>query len=112
MDYLDKKLLKILGRKNYKKIKNYPEFFKKVYLVVLNIPKGETRTYKWVAKKVGNPKAYRAVGMALNKNPLTGIIPCHRVINSNGGLGGYSKGLEKKISLLMKEIYCARSSIG
>lgn len=103
MNYLDKKLLEILGKKNYNRIKNYPEFFKKVYLVVLSIPKGETRSYKWIAEKIGNPKAYRAVGMALNKNPLTEIIPCHRVINSNGELGGYSKGLDKKISLLKKE---------
>ncbi len=103
MTSIDKKLLNILGKKNFEKIKNYPEFFKKVYLAVLKIPKGQTRTYKWVAEKIGHPKAWRAVGVALNKNPLTEIIPCHRVINSDGSLGGYSKGIKKKISILKKE---------
>jgi len=79
------------------------EFQKRVYEVVKTIPVGEVRTYKWIAEKIGNPKAYRAVGQALKKNPYPGIIPCHRVICSDGSLGGYSQGLKKKTSLLRKE---------
>jgi methylated-DNA-[protein]-cysteine S-methyltransferase len=75
-------------------------FEKKVYQAVMSIPLGEVRTYKWVAKKIGLPKSYRAVGNALNKNPWPIIIPCHRVIASGGGLGGYSRTTAKKKSLL------------
>ncbi len=75
-------------------------FAKKVHRAVLSIPLGEVRTYKWVAKKIGYPKAYRAVGNALNKNPWPIIIPCHRVIASDGGFGGYSRGLNRKKKLL------------
>jgi O-6-methylguanine DNA methyltransferase len=100
---IEKKLLLILGKKNFLKIKNYPEFYKKVWLTTLTIPKGEIKTYKWVAKKIGHPKAYRAVGKALKENPLPGVIPCHRVIKSSGELGGYSQGINKKIQLLEKE---------
>ncbi len=105
MEYLDvdKKLINILGIKNFLKIKNYPLFYKKVYLEVLKIPKGQTKTYKWIAERVGSPYAYRAVGNALKNNPLPMVIPCHRVIKSSGELGGYSGGLKKKIFLLKKE---------
>ncbi len=75
-------------------------FAKKVYKVVLGIPLGEVRTYKWVAKKIGRPRAYRAVGQALKNNPYPLIIPCHRVIPCRGGLGGYILGKEKKRNLL------------
>lgn len=78
-------------------------FAKKVYKAVLRIPLGEVRTYKWVAKKIGYPKAYRAVGNALNKNPWPIIIPCHRVVASDGGLGGYSRGLNRKKKLMELE---------
>ncbi|MCS7230873.1 MAG: MGMT family protein [Elusimicrobiota bacterium] len=103
MNNTDKKLFKILGEKNYKVIKDYPLFYKKVWLKVLEIPKGEVRTYKWVAQSIGHPRAYRAVGKALKENPLTVIIPCHRVIKASGELGGYSKGIEHKYELLKKE---------
>jgi O-6-methylguanine DNA methyltransferase len=103
MDHIDKKLLFFLGKKNFFKIKDYPKFYKKVWLATLQIPKGETRTYKWIAEKIGCPKAYRAVGKALNENPLPIIIPCHRVIKSSGELGGFSQGINKKIKLLKKE---------
>lgn len=103
MNSVDIKLLKILGRDNFFKIKNYPEFYKKVWLAVLQIPKGEVRSYKWVAKKIGHDKAYRAVGKALKENPLTVVIPCHRVIKSDGDLGGYSKGVKVKYKLLKEE---------
>ncbi len=70
---------------------------------VKTIPYGETRTYKWVAERIGKPKAARAVGQALKKNPYPEIIPCYRVICSDGKLGGYSKGIQKKKKLLKKE---------
>ncbi|MCM8766309.1 MAG: MGMT family protein [Candidatus Omnitrophica bacterium] len=85
------------------KIINLTEFQKKVYSVVKKIPCGEVRTYKWVAEKIGKPYAYRAVGQALKRNPYLGVIPCHRVIRSDGKLGGYSQGLKKKLFLLKKE---------
>jgi len=78
-------------------------FQKKVYKVVRTIPKGETRSYKWVAEKIESPKAYRAVGSALNKNKHLSIIPCHRVIKSDGSIGGYSKGRALKKKILKKE---------
>ena len=81
-------------------------FQQKVYKAVLNIPCGKVRSYKWVAQKIGKPNAARAVGQALKKNPLVGIIPCHRVIASDGSLGGFSKGLKKKRQMLCEEGIC------
>lgn len=78
-------------------------FQKKVYQVVKTIPKGETRSYKWVAEKIGRPKAYRAVGQTLKKNPRPDIIPCHRVIRADGRMGGYFKGVELKRKILKQE---------
>lgn len=77
-------------------------FQQQVLNLTKQIPKGKVTTYKGIARKL-NTKAYRAVGQALhnNKNPIT--IPCHRVINSNGNLGGYATGLKKKILLLKSE---------
>ena len=79
------------------------EFERKVYLVVSKIPKGEVRSYKWVAKAVGRPKAARAVGNALNKNPYAPVVPCHRVVKSDGSIGGFSKGIKAKKRLLRRE---------
>jgi methylated-DNA-[protein]-cysteine S-methyltransferase len=67
------------------------------------IPYGETRTYKDIARYIGNPKAYRAVGLANNRNPIAIIVPCHRVIGSNGKLVGYASGLDVKEFLLKVE---------
>ncbi|MFW5632935.1 MAG: methylated-DNA--[protein]-cysteine S-methyltransferase [Acetivibrio ethanolgignens] len=67
------------------------------------IPYGETRSYREIAETIGNPKACRAVGMANNKNPIPIIIPCHRVIGSNGSLVGYAGGLAIKTQLLSLE---------
>jgi len=78
-------------------------FARKVYKVVLNIPVGEVRTYKWVAKRAGRPKAYRAVGQILKNNPYPLIIPCHRVIESSGNLGGYIWDEKTKSALLNLE---------
>jgi methylated-DNA-[protein]-cysteine S-methyltransferase len=78
-------------------------FALRVYKAVLTIPLGQVRTYKWVAGKIGSPRAYRAVGQALKNNPWPIIIPCHRVIASNGNLGGYSSGIGRKKKLLELE---------
>jgi len=75
-------------------------FAKKAYKAVLSIPLGEVRTYKWVAKKIGRPKACRAVGQVLKNNPYMLIIPCHRVISSSGKIGGYRGGVKMKRALL------------
>ena len=61
-------------------------------------------TYSEIAKNIGNPKSARAVGQALAKNPFAPEVPCHKVIRKNGKLGGYSKGIAKKIKLLKKEL--------
>lgn len=74
-----------------------------VWKELQNIPYGKTISYKEIAQKINKPKAYRAVGMANNKNPLPIIIPCHRVIGSNGKLIGYAGGLKLKNYLLELE---------
>lgn len=78
-------------------------FEKAVYRAILDIPPGEVCTYKAVAEAIGAPKAYRAVGNALHRNPYAVIVPCHRVIRSDGSPGGYAKGREAKKRLLRKE---------
>lgn len=78
-------------------------FTKKVYKIVLSIPLGEVRSYKWVAKHAGNPKAARAVGQILKRNPYPLFIPCHRVIRNDGKIGGYAWGKKKKERLLNLE---------
>jgi len=75
-------------------------FEKKVLRETLKIPLGETITYKELALRCGRPKAFRAVANALNKNPFTVLIPCHRVVASGNKLGGYSQGVAKKRRLL------------
>ena len=67
------------------------------------IPLGETRSYADIAKAVGDPNATRAVGMANGKNPIAVLVPCHRVIRSDGTLGGYAGGLDRKKQLLAAE---------
>ena len=79
-------------------------FFQSVWKALLDIPYGETRTYGDIAKAVGKPKAARAVGMANHYNPIMIIIPCHRVIGSNGQLVGYAGGLDVKRRLLNLEM--------
>ncbi len=78
-------------------------FQQKVWQALLDIPYGETRSYKEIAAAVGNIKACRAVGMANHNNPISFIIPCHRVIAADGGLGGYGGGLPLKEKLLSLE---------
>ncbi len=78
-------------------------FQKKVWDALREIPYGQTRTYKDIAIAVDSPKGFRAVGMANNKNPIAIIVPCHRVIGSNGKLVGYAAGMEIKTWLLALE---------
>jgi len=77
-------------------------FKENIYKIVKEIPRGRTITYKEVARLVGRPNAWRAVGNVLNGNKDSNI-PCHRVIRSDGKIGGYNKGARKKRSLLEKE---------
>ena len=81
------------------------DFERKVWLALKEIPYGETKTYKWLAERIGNPKANRAVGQALSKNPIPIVFPCHRVIESDGSIGGYSSGVDIKRRLLEIEYY-------
>ena len=80
-----------------------PPFYKKVLLEVKKVKYGETASYGKIARMAENSKAVRAVGTANAKNPLPIIIPCHRIISSNGKIGGYSNGLDKKLYLLNHE---------
>ena len=75
-------------------------FQKAVWKALLDIPYGETRSYRDIAETIGNPKAVRAVGMANNRNPISFIVPCHRVIGADGSLVGYGGGLALKQQLL------------
>jgi len=75
-------------------------FERKVWSVLAKIPYGQTRSYKEIAQAIGHPKAFRAVGNANGQNSIPLIIPCHRVIESNGGLGGFGHGLKVKKQLL------------
>ena len=81
------------------------QFQKDVWEAIDRIPFGETRTYKELASSIGHPKAYRAVANACGKNPNPVSTPCHRVISSDGTIGGYSGkgGIKKKKALLKKE---------
>ena len=79
-----------------------PSFKEKVYKIVSRIPKGKILTYKQVAALAGNPGASRAVGNILSKN-YDPKIPCHRVIRTDGKMGGYNRGIKNKLSILKKE---------
>jgi len=80
------------------------DFQKRVFSAVKKIPKGKVMSYKEVARLAGSPRAWRAVGNVLNKSAnWRAKIPCHRVIRSDGKIGGYKKGAKKKIALLKKE---------
>lgn len=79
------------------------EFQKQVWHALLTIPFGETRTYGQIAAQIGNPQAVRAVGGAANKNPISIIAPCHRVVGGNGKLVGFAGGLKIKNYLLSLE---------
>lgn len=78
-------------------------FQRQVWEIARLIPYSQTRSYTWVAEQIKKPQAVRAVGQALARNPLPIIVPCHRVVTSDGELGGYSGGLEMKRHLLYLE---------
>lgn len=76
------------------------DFQKRVWTALLTIPYGQTRSYGQLADQIGAPNASRAVGLANGRNPISIIVPCHRVIGSNGSLTGYGGGIERKRTLL------------
>jgi methylated-DNA-[protein]-cysteine S-methyltransferase len=87
-------------------------FYQRVWEATRTIPYGETQSYALVAEQVGKPGAARAVGQAMAKNPVPLVVPCHRVIASGRGLGGYGGGLEMKCQLLEMESRWVSQSTG
>lgn len=85
------------------KDKGFTPFQIKTYRYVCTIPWGKTRSYKWVAQRLGRAESSRAVGQALKRNPFPFIIPCHRVIKTDGTIGGFSLGKKLKKRLLELE---------
>ncbi|HVM61881.1 MAG TPA: methylated-DNA--[protein]-cysteine S-methyltransferase [Verrucomicrobiae bacterium] len=83
------------------------DFQQRVWGALTTIPRGETRSYGWVAQQIGKPKAARAVGLACGANPIPVVIPCHRVIAGDGSIGGFGGGLPMKQRLLALE-HCER----
>jgi methylated-DNA-[protein]-cysteine S-methyltransferase len=79
------------------------EFQARVLKLVLRIPRGRVTTYKELACALGKPRAYRAVGNAVARNPHPLKIPCHRIVRSDGGIGGYKLGIKRKVELLAQE---------
>jgi methylated-DNA-[protein]-cysteine S-methyltransferase len=80
------------------------EFQRRVWAALQTIPYGETRSYGQIAEQIGSPAASRAIGLANGRNPISIIVPCHRVIGSSGGLTGYGGGIERKRTLLELEM--------
>jgi methylated-DNA-[protein]-cysteine S-methyltransferase len=87
------------------------DFENEVWEALMEVPYGETRTYKWIAEKISKPHAFRAVGNALGKNPIPIVYPCHRIIESDGSIGGYSSGIDIKRRLLEIEYYTRLSKV-
>ncbi len=75
----------------------------RVYQATKRIPKSKVATYAWIARQINSPHAARAVGNTLHKNPYAPTVPCHRVVRSDGYLGGFASGMRKKEKLLRKE---------
>ena len=89
------------------------DFQRRVWDVARAVPYGETRSYKWLAEQAGNPRAYRAAAQAMAKNPFPLIVPCHRIIASDGSLGGFNGGLDlKKALLALERVHCRRTLQG
>jgi len=78
-------------------------FQRRVWDELRRIPRGETRTYQEIARAIGAPAAVRAVGSACGANPVALVVPCHRAVRTDGGLGGYAWGLKRKKKLLALE---------
>jgi methylated-DNA-[protein]-cysteine S-methyltransferase len=90
---------------------SYKTVFERAVLVATyKIPKGKISTYKEIAEKIGRPRAHRAVANALHKNPLHPIVPCHRVVRSDGGFGGEKRGAESRRKLVKDEGVPIRNS--
>ncbi len=100
---MKRKLKKVSGAKKSPLFDGCTAFEISVYECIMKIPYGETRSYSWVAERIGKPKATRAVAQALHRNPWPLIIPCHRVVASDGKLGGYAYGAKLKRLLLLLE---------
>ncbi len=79
------------------------EFERSVLVATFKIPRGKVSTYKRIAEKIGTPRAYRAVANALHKNPLHPVVPCHRVVRSDGGFGGEKKAAGSRRKLVKDE---------
>jgi methylated-DNA-[protein]-cysteine S-methyltransferase len=90
-------------------LQGQPRFRVKVWKVLQSIPYGRVRSYGWVARKVGKPRAARAIGGACGANPVPLLVPCHRVIAGDGSLGGFSGGMGVKKRLLKLEGICFRT---
>ncbi len=80
------------------------QFQRKILRATSRIPVGETRTYAWTSRRAGSPRGCRAAGQALNRNPVPLLVPCHRVVESSGKLGGFGGGIPLKRRLLHKEL--------
>ncbi len=78
-------------------------FQQSVWMVLQSLPYGETTSYQEIARRIANPKAIRAAGTAIGRNPVSIIVPCHRVLGTSGDLSGYAGGLERKRYLLAHE---------
>ena len=78
-------------------------FQQKVWLALLDIPLGQTVSYQYLAQRIGQPKAVRALGAAVGRNPISIVVPCHRVLGADGSLMGYAGGLKRKKILLSGE---------
>jgi methylated-DNA-[protein]-cysteine S-methyltransferase len=87
------------------------DFQRRVWAALCEIPYGETISYGELARRVGNPKASRAVGLANGRNPIAIVVPCHRVIGADGSLTGYGGGLERKVWLLGHETSHSSGSV-
>ena len=94
-----------LPKKIIAAMKRHSPFDQSVWKACAEIPKGQVRTYSWIARKIGKPGAARAVGMALGRNPFAPTVPCHRVVGADGRLTGYSAagGIAKKRRMLKAE---------
>lgn len=86
-------------------MKSYPQTFQRIWDACSAIPKGKAATYQYLAQKIGSPRGSRVVGMAMARNPYAPKVPCHRVVRSDGSLGGYSApgGLKTKMKILKRE---------
>lgn len=94
-----------LSKKVLSSMKEYPAFYQAVWRACARIPRGQVRTYGWIARAIGRPAAARAVGQALAKNPFSPHVPCHRVVGADGRLTGFSAegGISAKRRMLIRE---------